>query len=232
VRTGLQDELPYGIVLLPKYRQLIAEQVLETGTKTITPEDDPLLCEAGTYGFTRIDQAEEVAIELGLWGFPPDSVRWELGWWTDPVSISEGDVTLSIHPSYVHRERTEVLDVSLHSGTLILRSHLATPDKTGVTHAKVARSVDISVTAQLTQPSGFVLQRRFDLTVSLETERTDLDARYQEDVNFCYFLRTMRGIDEGTQQPPWIDPSDPMWRRNLGEELVRAGRLPSGAGEL
>jgi hypothetical protein len=207
-------------------RTVLQEQVLETGTKTITPEQDPLLCQEGTYGYTRLDQAEELTVELHLGGFPVGNANWTLAWGGyDSTPLNQGDTTFE-YRSFFHRGVTEYLDVSLHGDVLVMRSRLTTPDANGRLWHKVANEVDISITVEEPQSSGFVIQRRADLTVWLATERTDLDDQYKHDVDFCYFLRTFRGIDKGKNQPPWLDPSDPLWRLKLGEELVELGRLP------
>jgi hypothetical protein len=207
-------------------RTLLGDQVLETGTKTITPEQDPLLCQEGTYAFTRLDQAEEVTVELHLSGFSLGTANWALAWGPyDYTPLSQGDTTFESR-SFFHRSAPEYLDVSLHGDVLVMRSRLAVPDVNGKLWPKRANQVDISVAVEQAQPSGSVIGRRADLTVWLATERTDLDDQYKHDVDFCYFLRTFRGIDKAKDQPPWIDPSDPLWRRRLGEELVELGRLP------
>lgn len=226
LRFGLPNQMTYQADLHLMSRVLLGDQVLETGTKTITPEQDPLLCQEGTYAYTRFDQAEEVTVELHLSGFPIGTANWAVAWAPyDSTPISQGDTTFEFR-SMFHKSAPEYLDVSLHGDVLVMRSRLAVPDVNGKLWRKVSNEVDISVTVEQTQPSGFMLGRRADLTVWLATERTDLDDHYKQDVDFCYFLRTFRGIDKATDQPPWIDPSDPFWQRKLGDELVELGRLP------
>jgi hypothetical protein len=223
VRVGLPNQLRFQCELREASRQITGEQVLGTGTKTITPDQDPLLCQEGTYEYTRFDQAEEIAIRLHLTGFPLTSASWAVSW-NDDYSLSEGDTAL--HARYYRFD--EYLDLSLHDDLLLVRTRLAQPDANGRLWPKRQRELQVTVVAEEVQPSGFVLQREASLFVPLNTERTELEQRYKDDVNLCYFLRNLRGIDKLTDQPPWIDPSDPMSLVRMREELIELGRLPRG----
>jgi hypothetical protein len=225
VRIGLPKQLKYQCELQEVSRRVIAEQVIETGTKTITPDQDPLLCQQGTYGYTRFDQAEEITIRLVLTGFPITSAQWRTSWNAD-LPLAAGDTTLHAgitgHPA-------EDLDLSLRDDLLSVRTRLAQPDRYGHIQAKRVNRLEVMVGVEEVQPSGFLLRRSASLSVRLGTERTDLELRYRDDVNLCYFLRNLRGIDKLTDQPPWLDPSDPLSLIRLREDLVERGRLPRGA---
>jgi hypothetical protein len=228
VRFGLQNQLRYRAELSVVSRNVTGDQVLDTGTKTITPDEDSLLCQAGNYAYTQFDEAEEVTVKLHLTGFAVSSAQWFLTWGNyQSIPVSQGQTTLDTAPGYLHSS-AEYVDVSLRGDVLMLRTRLAMPGTDGKLHRKLRNGVTITVTAQQPRPSGFVIRRRANLTFLFASERTDLEDRYREDVDLCYFLRTFRGIDKGTVQPPWIDPSDPLWHRKLGERLIELGRLPGG----
>ena len=230
VRIGLPSQLRYQADLQEVARELIGEQVLETGTKTITPEEDPLLCQPGTYAYTRFDQAEEITVRLHLAGFTGITPAWRISWWADDNQpLASGDTTLHARPGWTGHRHDEYLDLSLRGDVLVIRTRLAQPDTEGRLWPKRANELDITVVAEEMQPSGFVVRREAALTIFFRTERTDLDQRYKDDVDLCYFLRTLSGVDKLPQQPPWRDPSDPLWREKLREELVEIGRLPGGA---
>jgi hypothetical protein len=222
VRIGLPNQLRYQCDLHEESRQVTGEQVIETDTKTITPDQDPLLCQEGTYEYTRFDQAEEIAIRLHMTGFSPTSAQWRVSW-ADESVLSEGDTTLHVR---LWGRFDEYLDLSLHDDLLFVRTRLVEPDSNGHIRPKRMNELQVTVVAEEVQSSGFVLERKAGLFVPLRTERTDLEQRYKDDVNFCYFLRSLRGVDKLTNQPPWFDPSDPLSVTRLWEELIVRGRLP------
>lgn len=222
VRIGLPSQLRYRCELHEESRQVIAEQVIETGRKTISPNQDPLLCQEGTYEYTRFDQAEELAIRLHLTGLPLSSAQWRVSW-EDDHALGEGDTTLHAR---IWGRFDEYLDLSLREDLLLVRTRLMEPDKNGRIWPKRMNDLLVTVVAEEVQPSGFVLQRRADLSVPLRTERTELEQRYKDDVDLCYFLRNARGVDKWTDQPPWLDPSDPLSIIRLWEGLIERGSLP------
>jgi hypothetical protein len=144
--------------------------------------------------------------------------------------IGQGDTTM--HHRIMFRW-DYYFDLSLHGDELAIRTRLAQPDKLGRIEKKPDFELAVRVLAE--DPplaSGFVIRRGYTLQLPVDGERVEHDSRYRDDVNYCYFLKTVHEIEKGTQQPPWMDPSDPFWRRRLGQELMDRGRLPSAYGSV
>jgi hypothetical protein len=182
IRVARPDRLHHPPPVSVFSNNVIAEQVLSTGSVDLTPQSDPLLCAPGTYTFTTYDLRQEIVVSALPGDWPADSLKWDIGWGEEGEQIPLGNSVLTWK---YHAYLYWYLDLQLSQTELVITTRLAQPEVQGKLYAKPNGSLVIGVTGEILQPSGFTFARRGFVEVPLQNLRTVYDPQYYIDVADC-----------------------------------------------